>query len=323
MTAAEVYAQVPDVGPIDALPAEERIAFAARHVFGAGAMSRGVDLLSLVPAWRPDLIVHDTFELGTPVAAEAYGVAHATHGYGPMLSENAAMVTAVGAFVEEADVPDPARDAFAAPYLDICPPGFSGVTPEPWKDVVALRPSAGEAGRDAGLAAALASLPYDDTVYVTLGTVMHQAPELFRSVLVACSRLEVNVVVTTGPGSDPTKLETGPAVLARAWLPQAAVLPHCRVVVSHAGAGTLLGALCHGLPQLCLPQGTDQPLNAAALTPTGAALTLAPDESTPDAVEGALRHLLDDPSYAAAAGTFRDRIEAMPTADEVLADLLG
>src|SRR5690349_14346109 len=73
MTAAEVYAQVPDVGPIDSLPAEDRVAFAARHVFGPGAMSRGVDLLSLVPAWRPDVIVHDTFELGTPVAGEAYG----------------------------------------------------------------------------------------------------------------------------------------------------------------------------------------------------------------------------------------------------------
>ena len=152
---------------------------------------------------------------------------------------------------------------------------------------------------------------------------MHRAPELFRSVLEACARLSVNVVVTTGPGPDPPPLDVGDAVLARSWLPQAAVLPHCRVVVSHAGAGTLLGALCHGLPQLCLPQGTDQPLNAAALTPTGAALTLAPDESTTDAVEDGVRRLLEDPSYAEAAGTLRARIEEMPTADEVLVDLVG
>jgi UDP:flavonoid glycosyltransferase YjiC (YdhE family) len=85
----------------------------------------------------------------------------------------------------------------------------------------------------------------------------------------------------------------------------------------------MLGALCHGLPQLCLPQGTDQPLNAASLAPTGAALVLAPEQVTAEAVEDAVRRLLDDPSYAAAAASLRDRIEEMPTADEVLADLIG
>jgi UDP:flavonoid glycosyltransferase YjiC (YdhE family) len=324
MTMAEVYAQVPDVGPIDALPEEEKVRFAARHVFGPGAVSRALDLLAIVPAWQPDVVVHDTLELGGPVAAEAFGVPHLTHGYGPMLPENAALVTAVGTFVEEADVPDPALDAFAAPYLDICPPGLGGVTPEPWKDVVTLRPSAGEAARDDDLRQALDALPHDHTVYVTLGTVMNHAPHVFRAVLDGCSTMPVNVVVTTGPGSNPTAVEAaGPAVLARSWLPQTEVLPHCRTVVSHAGAGTMLGALCHGLPQLCLPQGTDQPLNAASLAPTGAALVLAPEQVTAEAVEDAVRRLLDDPSYAAAAASLRDRIEEMPTADEVLADLIG
>jgi UDP:flavonoid glycosyltransferase YjiC (YdhE family) len=323
MTADEVYAQVPAVGPIDALPEEERVAFAARHVFGPGAESRALDLLAIVPAWRPDVVVHDTLELGAPVAAETFGVRHVTHGYGPMLAQNAALVTAVGAYVEDADVPDPALDAFAAPYLDICPPGLTGAGTGPWKDVLPLRPSAGEVAHDGGLAAAVAALPHEDTVYLTLGTVMHQAAQVFGAVLEACARLPVNVVATTGPRSDPSRLGAGPGVLARPWLPQAAVLPHCRVVVSHAGAGTMLGALCHGLPQLCLPQGTDQPLNADALTPTGAALMLAPDEVTADAVEHSLRRLLDDPSYAAAAAALREQIAAMPSPDEVLVDLLG
>lgn len=85
------------------------------------------------------------------------------------------------------------------------------------------------------------------------------------------------------------------------FLPQAAVLPHCRAVVSHAGAGTMLGALCYGLPQLCLPQGTDQPSNTAALLPTGAALALQPDDITADAVAEALGRLLNEPSFRQAA----------------------
>ena len=92
----------------------------------------------------------------------------------------------------------------------------------------------------------------------------------------------VNLVVTTGPGFDPAQLgPLPPAVRTAPFLPQAAVLPHCRAVVSHAGAGTMLGALCHGLPQLCLPQGTDQPFNTAALLPTGAALALAARTRSP------------------------------------------
>ncbi len=107
------------------------------------------------------------------------------------------------------------------------------------------------------------------------------------------------------------------------FVPQAAVLPVCRAVVSHAGAGTMLGALCHGLPQLCLPQGTDQPFNTAALLPTGAALALQPEEITPDAVAEALGRLLEDASFREAATRLRAEIEQMPAADVVLDEILA
>jgi UDP:flavonoid glycosyltransferase YjiC (YdhE family) len=136
-------------------------------------------------------------------------------------------------------------------------------------------------------------------------------------------RHPVNLVVTTGPGFDPAQLgPLPPAVRTAPFLPQAAVLPHCRAVVSHAGAGTMLGALCHGLPQLCLPQGTDQPFNTAALLLTGAALALESDEITADSVADALGRLLDKPSFSHAAGRLRAEIDLMPTAAVVLNDVL-
>jgi UDP:flavonoid glycosyltransferase YjiC (YdhE family) len=321
MTADEVHAQVPTDVSVDSLPTGQRTAFAARYVFGPSALARAIDLLDIVPAWQPDLIVHDTIELGAPIAAETFGIPHVTHGFGPMAPETADLVTAIGAFVEEADIPDPALDAFGAPYLDVAPPGLARVTAEPWKDVRPLRPSAGEANGD--LRPALAALPHDDTVYLTLGTVLNRSHHVFRSVLDGCERLHLNVVMTTGPRSDPESVAGArQAILARTYVAQASVLPYCRAVVSHAGSGTMLGALCHGLPQLCLPQGTDHPLNVAALVPTGAALALEPGNVTPDSVEGALRRLLDDPSYATNAGVLRDRIGSMPSPDQVLAELL-
>jgi UDP:flavonoid glycosyltransferase YjiC (YdhE family) len=153
---------------------------------------------------------------------------------------------------------------------------------------------------------------------------MNQAPEVFRAVIEGCSRLQVNVIVTTGPDFDASLLgPVRPAVFSAPFLPQAEVLPHCTAVVSHAGAGTMLGALCHGLPQLCLPQSTDQPFNTAALMPTGAALALQPGEITPDAVAEALSRLIGEPSFRQAANQLRGEIDQMPDADTVLDDILA
>jgi UDP:flavonoid glycosyltransferase YjiC (YdhE family) len=84
----------------------------------------------------------------------------------------------------------------------------------------------------------------------------------------------------------------------------------------------MLGALCHGLPQLCLPQGTDQPFNTAALLPTGAALALQPNEITADAVAEALGRLLNEPSFRHAADRLRVEIDEMPTAASVLDEIV-
>ena len=323
VTAGEGYARLPSRTPISELPPREQVELGARHLFGAGAVDRARDIVELMQTWRPDLVVHDTMELGSPVAAEMYGVPHVTHGYGPLMPPTEAVAAVIGQAVADAGLPDPAPAVFAAPYLDVCPPSLSASSPAPWPIVHPLRPSAGEVERDAGLPS-LSTLPHEDTVYVTLGTVMNQATTVFRAVIDGATRHPVNLVVTTGPDFDAALLgPTTSAVVTARFLPQAAVLPHCAAVISHAGAGTMLGALCHGLPQLCLPQSTDQPFNTAALLPTGAALALEPRAVTADSVAEALGRLLHEPGFREAAGRLRDEIDRMPTADDVLANLVA
>jgi UDP:flavonoid glycosyltransferase YjiC (YdhE family) len=324
VTLAESYARLPNDVVISELPVEEQADFAARQLFGAGGRDRARDVLELLQTWRPDLVVHDMMELGSAAAAESAVIPHAVHGYGPMIPGAADFASAIGSAMADGGLVDPVAAVFDSPYLDICPPGLRGTGPMPWRAVMPLRPSAGEIDRETELPPELASLPHPDTVYVTLGTIMNQAPDVFRSVIDGAARLPVNLLVTTGPGFDPALLGPVPeAVVTAPFLPQAAVLPLCRAVVSHAGAGTLLGALCHGLPQLCLPQSTDQPFNAAALLPTGAALALQPSEITPDAVAAGLEQLLVEPSFRQAAERLQDEIDAMPTADAVLDEILS
>ena len=47
VTLAESYARMPDQLTISELPAEEQPGFAARHLFGAGAVDRARDVLDL------------------------------------------------------------------------------------------------------------------------------------------------------------------------------------------------------------------------------------------------------------------------------------
>jgi MGT family glycosyltransferase len=231
----------------------------------------------------------------------------------------------VGQTLAAAGLPDSLESIMASPYLDICPPSLQpSDTTAPWTQPFALAPSAGEVDKADQLPAGFADLPHPETVYLTLGTIMNQQPEVFRAVLAGCTRLGVNVLTTVGPGVDPADLGPQPdGVLITDYVSQALVFPHCAAVASHVGAGTMLGALCFGLPQLALPQGTDQPQNSAALVATGAAVALQPDEITADAVAASLDRVLRDPAVRAAAEDLRTEIEAMPTPDAVLDRVLS
>ena len=117
VTLAESYARMPDHSTISELPAEEQPAFAARHLFGAGAVDRARDVLDLLRTWRPDLVVHDPLELGTPTAAAMHGIPHVTHGYGPMVPDTPYFAVAIGSAISRGGTarPDPGRLRRAVP----------------------------------------------------------------------------------------------------------------------------------------------------------------------------------------------------------------
>lgn len=159
-------------------------------------------------------------------------------------------------------------------------------------------------------------------VYLTMGTVF-SGTTLLRDLVGAIAQLEVRLLVTVGPQGDPAALGAQPAhVRVERYVPQVELLPHCDVVVSHAGSGTAVSALELGLPQLCLPQGADQFLNATAIASAGAGLSLISGPS-PEAVQDAVVQLLTEGSFRLQALRVGRSIAAMPSPDDVCQVLEG
>ena len=307
-------------GMADAPEMEQAIA-GATALFGATAPPRLRDLEELCRDWRPDVIVHDTLELAGPMLARRLGVPSVVHGFGPMFGLYAWLGPLTGSAAGE---PDLWEYLAAAPCLDICPPSLQPEGPPPWEHTFALRPSAGEpatAELPADVAGLLASPR--PLAYLTLGTVTNAAAGELATGIEALRPLDLNVVVTTGPGVPRDGLgPLPPNVVAAEFVPQAALLSRADVLVSQCGAGTMLGALCHGVPQVCLPRGTDQPQNAASVAQAGAGVVVAPADFGVDAIRAAVEEVRRVPSYTEAARLVQAEIHAMPSADSVLERVL-
>ena len=278
-------------------------------------------LLPLVERWRPDLVICDAAELAGHIVAAELDVPSVTKSFGPLLP---AVRVASGAS-EVAPLwrsrgldPRPYCGSYDTLYIDSYPPFLQPDVPEHVPHRQLLRPD-----RDDGRFDASSPLPLPEhprgapLVYVTMGTVFNDASPLRRTVD-ALEGLPVRALVTVGPVADPGVLGTPPPhVRVERYVPQSAVLRHCDLVVSHAGSGTVLGAAAHGLPQLCLPQGADQFLNASAIASAGAGLALMPHESTPNAIAMAVTRLLEERGFRDAAAEASASIAAMPGEEEV------
>ena len=158
------------------------------------------------------------------------------------------------------------------------------------------------------------------SVYVTLGTVFNlESGDLFARVLAGVAELGVNVVATVGDGIDPAELgPLPPHVRVERFVPQADVLARSTAMVSHGGSGSVLGSLAHGLPQVLIPMGADQPLNAARCEQLGLARVLDPVAATPESIREAVSAVLAEPAYRTAAAQLQAEFASLPGPDHAV-----
>jgi UDP:flavonoid glycosyltransferase YjiC (YdhE family) len=277
---------------------EERL---MREAFiGRIGRERAGRLIGLFADWRPDVVVSDETDFGAGVAAERLGLPRAR-----LLVLATGSLTRPQVVAEPLDAlraehglpadPELSRDLVLSPF----PPSLR----EPPAGAVSVRLS--EIATRAGDARA---------VYFTLGTVFNlECGDLFTRVVAGLRELDVEVIVTVGDGIDPDELGPQPPhVHVERYVDERLVLPRCAAIVSHAGSGSVLGALAHGLPSVLLPMGADQPENAERCEALGVARVLDALRATPGDVRDAVAAVLEDPGYRRAAERLRDELARLP-----------
>jgi UDP:flavonoid glycosyltransferase YjiC (YdhE family) len=274
------------------------------------------DVLAVARDLRPDVVLFESYALAGPLVAAACGAAAVHHQLGPLLAP---------------DVLDLANDAVAPIWrtVGLDAPGFAGLYEGTTVQICPASLESRALPRGGSLHVRPAPLPVmppvttgRPLVYVTLGTTTMAAPEVFQTILDGMAGLELDVVVTVGVDGDPDAIARIPAnTTVERFVPQSALLPRASAVVHHCGGGTMFGSLAHGLPQVAIPQGADNFVNAALLETAGAGVTLQPGGVTAETVRGAVLEILDRPRYAEAARALATEMAAMPAPDEVAAAL--
>ncbi len=213
-------------------------------------------MLATVAEWQPAVIVRETMEFASLLAADYYGV--------PQVR--------VGVHLDAQVDSDRTLAELAAAALNVAP---ERLLDSPLLTRAPHWP--GEAESDAHrFRTDVVPRRREDLVYVSFGSeapLSEHFPRVYRQAIEALGDLPVQTPVTIGDRRDPAELGTLPAsVTVQRWVPQAEVLSRAAAMVGHGGSGSTLGALAAGVPQAFVPLFVDGPANAGRVAAAGAGI---------------------------------------------------
>ena len=153
---------------------------------------------------------------------------------------------------------------------------------------------------------------------MSLGTTYLGQEQRTQDVLDGARRADVDALATTSGQVEAGSLRCPPNVAVHTFVDHASLLPHCDLMITHAGLGSVAVALAHGVPLVCLPFARDQHLNAERVRTIGAGLCADDD---PGSIEEVVRTVLHDSAFREAATRIRDESEAAGGTHAAVTDL--
>lgn len=287
------------------------------EIFAGARIDLGYqDSLAAARDFKPDLIVVDAMDYVGRIVAGALDVPHAVIALGPAVRpESVAATDARSVVSHEARGLTPHQARW---YLDTCPPAlqfddFRAPAPR-----LTMRPEAYTGGTAVPAPGESRVRP---RVLVNFGTIF-VIPEVITPVVRALLTRDLDIRVTLGPMRNAEEFDVdSDRVEFVGFTPLAQLLSDVDAVVTVGGAGTILGALAHGLPMVLTPLAADQPLHAGRVAAAGAGIAFPVGEFKPDQVAEAVASILGTPGYKEAAQRIAAEIKAMASPAEVAAEL--
>jgi MGT family glycosyltransferase len=160
--------------------------------------------------------------------------------------------------------------------------------------------------------------PDRELVLIALSTSDQNQGATLQRLCDACAQLDIEAVITTGPTVAPEDLDTSENVTAIDFVNHDDILPETDLLVTHAGHGTVVAGLTHGVPMMCVPFGRDQDFNADRVAELGLGTVIDPDSQT-DVLSRSIRDMLDDDALRQRTKQFSDSLQTHPGIGEALA----
>ena len=123
-------------------------------------------------------------------------------------------------------------------------------------------------------------------------------------------RTEHRVIVSMGPRGD--ELRLGERMYGEPFLPQAAIVPQCDLVITHGGNNTVGEGFTFGLPMIVHPLFWDQYDNAQRVDELGFGVRLRSYEWTDAELLAAIDRLLGPGGPAERMGPIGERLRREP-----------
>ena len=201
------------------------------------------------------------------------------HKYGVVLSDRQNLMSCPGdiTIVFTSKLYQPYADKFDESFI------FVGPSIAPRKDVETLP---------------LKIIPSNKLIFISMGTVFNQQPELYTICFKAFQESQATVVLSVGKQTDIRQFkDIPPNFIVRNYVPQLEILQQADVFITHGGMNSSSEGLYFGVPLVVIPVMGDQPIVANRIEELGAGLQLNRQELDAITLRNTTEQVLSNSSF--------------------------
>ncbi|MEH7372432.1 macrolide family glycosyltransferase, partial [Priestia megaterium] len=201
------------------------------------------------------------------------------HKYGVILNDSQNLMSCPGdiTIVYTSKLYQPHAEKFDESFI------FVGPSIAPRKDVEAFP---------------LEDITSDKLIFISMGTVFNQQPELYVTCFEAFRESQATVILSVGKQTDIRLFNNVPPnFIVRNYVPQLEILQLAELFITHGGMNSSSEGLYFGIPLLVIPVMGDQPIVAKRIEELGAGLQLNRLKLDAVTLRNTAEQVLSNPSF--------------------------